>query len=68
MLILGLGLVACGDKSADSADTSTTDTADVPLEPADAPEYGVEAVENADEDIVIDFDEFDSKSTPKSNH
>ena len=61
MLLLGLGLAACGQKDADTADTAE-DTATAPIEPADAPEYGVEAVENPDEDLILDFEEFDKNA------
>ena len=56
LLLLGIGLAACGEKASDTADTASSDTASVPLEPADAPEYGVEAVENEDEEIFLDYE------------
>ena len=62
LLLLGLGLTACGDKASDTADTASSDTASVPIEPADAPEYGVEAVENAEE-LLLDY-EAPPASTP----
>ena len=63
ILLLGLGLAACGEKSSDTADTASSDTASTPIEPADAPEYGVEAVGNADVDLFLDFEEIDSENT-----
>ncbi len=54
MLLLGIGLSACGEKTADTADTASSDTATEPIEPADAPEYGVEAVDNAEETLFLD--------------
>ena len=62
MLLLGLGLAACGEKTSDTGDTASSDTAVEPIEPADAPEYGVEAVENADEELFLDYE--DTKTDP----
>ena len=46
-LLLGIGLSACGGKSADTADTSdTSDSGEIIPEPSQEEDYGVPQTEN----------------------